>query len=41
MKSECDSIVAENNLIIKDQKAKADSLRKIRNKGLDYMKILL
>jgi hypothetical protein len=34
MKSECDSIIARANLIIKDQKAKADSLRKIRDDGL-------
>jgi hypothetical protein len=34
MKSECDSIIAQANLIIKDQKAKADSLRKIRDEGL-------
>ena len=34
MKSECDSVIAQANLIIKDQKAKADSLRKIRDTGL-------
>jgi hypothetical protein len=34
MKSECDSIIAQANLIIKDQRAKADSLRKIRDDGL-------
>jgi hypothetical protein len=34
MKSECDSIIAQANLIIKDQKAKADSLRKRRDEGL-------
>jgi hypothetical protein len=34
MKSECDSTIAEADLIIKDQKAKADSLRKIRDNGL-------
>lgn len=34
MKSECDSVIAQANLIIKDQKAKADSLRKIRDEGL-------
>jgi hypothetical protein len=34
MKSECDSVIAQANLIIKDQKAKADSLRKIRNERL-------
>jgi len=31
MKSECDSIIAQANLVIKEQKAKADSLRKIRD----------
>lgn len=34
MKSECDSLIAQANLVIKDQRAKADSLRKIRNDGL-------
>ena len=34
MKSECDSVIAQANLIIKDQKAKGDSLRKIRDEGL-------
>jgi hypothetical protein len=34
MKSECDSIIAQANLIIKDQRAKADSLRKKRDYGL-------
>ena len=34
MNSECDSTIAQCNLIIKDQKAKADSLRKIRDDGL-------
>ena len=34
MKTECDSTIAQCNLIIKDQKVKADSLRKIRDKGL-------
>ena len=34
MKSESDSVIAQANLIIKDQKAKADSLRKIRDEGL-------
>jgi hypothetical protein len=34
MKSECDSVIAQANLIIKDQQAKADSLRKIRNEGI-------
>jgi hypothetical protein len=34
MKSECDSVIAQANLIIKDQEAKADSLRKIRNEGI-------
>jgi hypothetical protein len=34
MKSECDSVIAQANLIIKDQKAKADSLGKIRDEGL-------
>jgi hypothetical protein len=34
MKSECDSIIAQANLIINDQRAKADSLRKIRDDGL-------
>lgn len=31
MKSECDSLIAQANLITKEQKAKADSLRKIRD----------
>jgi hypothetical protein len=31
MKSECDSLIAQANLIIKEQKAKAESLRKIRD----------
>jgi hypothetical protein len=34
MKSECDSLISQANLIIKYQKAKADSLRKIRDNGL-------
>jgi len=34
MKSECDSIIAQANIIIRDQRAKADSLRKIRDDGL-------
>lgn len=34
MKSECDSIIVQANLIIKDQIAKADSLRKLRSEGL-------
>lgn len=34
MKSECDTIIAQANLIIQDQRAKADSLRKIRDNGL-------
>jgi hypothetical protein len=34
MKSECDSIIAQANLIIKDQRAKADSLRKLRGGSL-------
>ena len=34
MKSECDSTIAQCNLIIKDQKVKADSLRKIRDEGI-------
>jgi hypothetical protein len=34
MKSECDSIIAQANLIIQDQRAKADSLKKIRDGGL-------
>ena len=34
MKSECDSIIAQANLIIKYQRTKADSLRKIRDNGL-------
>ena len=34
MKSECDSAIVQANLIIRDQKAKADSLRKIRDDGL-------
>ena len=29
MRSECDSIIKQANLIINDQKARADSLRKI------------
>jgi hypothetical protein len=33
MKSECDSLIAQANLIIKDQRAKADSLRKLRGEG--------
>ncbi|MCX6260616.1 MAG: hypothetical protein NTY95_07235 [Bacteroidia bacterium] len=33
MKSECDSIIAQANLIIQDQGAKADSLQKIRDGG--------
>ena len=33
MKSECDSIIVQANLVIKDQRAKADSLRKIRDAG--------
>jgi hypothetical protein len=31
MKSECDSLISQANLVIKEQKAKADSLRKIRD----------
>jgi len=31
MKSECDSLIAQANSVIKEQKAKADSLRKIRD----------
>jgi hypothetical protein len=31
MKSECDSIIAQTNIILKDQRAKSDSLRKIRD----------
>jgi len=31
MKSECDSLITQANLIINEQKAKADSLRKIRD----------
>jgi hypothetical protein len=34
MKSECDSTIAQADIIIKVQKAKADSLRKIRDEGL-------
>jgi hypothetical protein len=34
MKSECDSVIAQCNLVIRDQKARADSLRKIRDEGL-------
>jgi hypothetical protein len=34
MKTECDSTIAQCNLIIKDQKVKADSLCKIRDEGL-------
>jgi hypothetical protein len=34
MKSECDSTIVQANLIIKDQKAKTASLRKIRDDGL-------
>jgi hypothetical protein len=34
MRSECDSIIAQANLIINDQKTRADSLRKIRDRGL-------
>jgi microsomal dipeptidase-like Zn-dependent dipeptidase len=34
MKSECDSTIAQADLVIKDQKAKADSLRKMRDDGL-------
>jgi hypothetical protein len=34
MKSECDSVIAQANLIIKQQNAKADSLRKIRDQLL-------
>ena len=34
MKSECDSIISQADLIIKDQRAKADNLRKIRDDGL-------
>ena len=34
MKSECDSIIAQANLIIKDQRTIADSLGKIRDDGL-------
>jgi hypothetical protein len=33
-KSECDSLIAQANLVIKDQRAKADSLRKIRDDAL-------
>ena len=33
MKSECDSIISQANLVIKDQKARADSLRKLRSEG--------
>jgi len=31
MKSECDSLITQANLVINEQKAKADSLRKIRD----------
>ncbi len=34
MKSECDSLIAQANLVAKYQRAKADSLRKIRDDGL-------
>jgi len=34
MKTECDSLIAQANLIINYQRAKADSLRKIRDYGL-------
>jgi len=34
MKSECDSVIAQANLIIKQQNEKADSLRKIRDQWL-------
>jgi hypothetical protein len=34
MKSECDSVIAQANLVIKDQQAKADNLRKIRDEGI-------
>jgi hypothetical protein len=34
MKSECDSTIAQANLIIKAQQVKADSLRKMRDEGL-------
>jgi hypothetical protein len=34
MKSECDSTIAQANLVIKAQNAKADSLRKLRDEGL-------
>jgi hypothetical protein len=34
MKSECDSLIAQADLIFKYQRAKADSLRKIRDDGL-------
>jgi hypothetical protein len=34
MISESDSIIAQANIIIKDQKAKADSLRNLRNEGI-------
>jgi hypothetical protein len=34
MKSECDNIIAQANLVIKNQRAKADSLRKKRDDGL-------
>jgi hypothetical protein len=34
MNSECDSLIAQANIVIKDQRAKADSLRKIRDDGL-------
>ncbi|MCE5347000.1 MAG: hypothetical protein LLG13_12050 [Bacteroidales bacterium] len=34
MKSECDSLVAQANLVIKDQRIKADSLRKMRDDAL-------
>jgi len=33
MKSECDSLIARANLVIKDQRIKADSLRKTRDEG--------
>jgi hypothetical protein len=34
MKSECDSSIAQANLVINIQKTRADSLRKIRDEGL-------
>jgi hypothetical protein len=40
MKSECDSIIAQANLVIKDQRAKADSFRKLRGEG-STMELLL